>query len=74
MDDDRSSNVAGAESGPEASPAPEPREMTGREAGLAAKSLRERDPHNEPAPSAAPRDEPDSVPGDDCDGHVDRRS
>ena len=49
MDDDRSSNVAGAESGTDASPAPEPREMTGREADLASRSLRERDPRNEPA-------------------------
>ena len=62
MDDDRSSNVAGAEGGVEASPAPEPREMTGREAGLAAKALRERDPRNEPAPHPA-----------DEEGDVDRR-
>ena len=48
-DDDRRSNVAGAESGTEASPAPEPREMDGRERDLAAKTLRERDTHNEPA-------------------------
>ena len=48
-DDDRRSNVAGAESGTDASPAPEPREMTGRESDLAAKSLRARDLHNEPA-------------------------
>ncbi|HKP76175.1 MAG TPA: hypothetical protein VJT67_11575 [Longimicrobiaceae bacterium] len=52
MDDDRSSNVAGAEPGPDASPAPEAREMAGREADLAAKSLRQRDPHNEPAAPA----------------------
>jgi hypothetical protein len=49
-DDDRRSNVAGAESGTEASPAPEPREMDARERDLAAKTLRERDTHNEPAP------------------------
>jgi hypothetical protein len=47
-DDDRRSNVAAAESGVDASPAPEPREMTGREAELAAKSMRARDTHNEP--------------------------
>jgi hypothetical protein len=34
-DDDRRPNVAGAESGTEASPAPEPREMEGRERDLA---------------------------------------
>jgi len=46
-DDDRRGNVAGAESGTEASPAPEPREMDGRERDLAAKTLRERDTHHE---------------------------
>ena len=54
-DDDRRPNVAGAESGTEASPAPEPREMDGRERDLAAKTLRERDPHNEPAPTGNDR-------------------
>jgi len=63
-DDDRRSNVAGAESGTEASPAPEPREMAGREADLAAKTLRERDTHNEPASPGA-----DEAKG----GDVDRR-
>lgn len=48
-DDDRRSNVAGAESGTDASPAPEPREMTGDESDLAAKSLRARDPNSQPA-------------------------
>ena len=52
-DDDRRSNVAGAETGTEASPAPEPREMDGRERELAAKTLRERDTHNEPAPAGS---------------------
>jgi len=47
-DDDRRGNVAGAETGTDASPAPEPREMDGRERDLAAKTLRERDPHNDP--------------------------
>ena len=51
MDDERSSNVAGAEPGPDASPAPEPRETSGREAGLAAKSLSQRDTYNDPAPA-----------------------
>ena len=60
-DDDRRSNVAGAESGTEASPTPEPREMDGRERGLAAKTLRERDTHDEPA-------------GSDGADDVDRRS
>ena len=59
-DDDRRSNVAGAESGTDASPAPEPREMDGRERDLAAKTLRERDTHNEPAPTS-------SEQGDDVD-------
>lgn len=58
-DDDRRSNVAGAESGTEASPAPEPREMDGRERDLAAKTLRERDTHNEPAPAGS--HDPDDV-------------
>ena len=62
MDDDRSSNVAGAESGPDASPAPEPREMAGRERDLAAKTLRERDTRNEPAPADA-----DGARGEDVD-------
>lgn len=64
MDDDRRDNVAGAESGTDASPAPEPREMAGREAELAAKSLRHRDPHNEPAPPAGHDDGEDG----DVDG------
>jgi hypothetical protein len=51
-DDDRRSEVAGAIPGTEASPAPESREMTGREAELAAKSLRHRDLGNEPATPA----------------------
>ena len=63
MDDDRSSNVAGAEGGAEASPAPKPREMAGREADLAAKTLRARDLTNEPAPRG----------GREPDGDVDRR-
>ncbi|HEX6746833.1 MAG TPA: hypothetical protein VF092_06010 [Longimicrobium sp.] len=49
MGDDRRDNVAGAESGTDASPAPEPREMTGREAELAARTLADRDLTNEPA-------------------------
>ena len=61
-DDDRRSNVAGAESGTDASPAPEPREMEGRERDLAAKTLRERDTHNEPAPTGA-----DHADGEDVD-------
>jgi hypothetical protein len=62
MDDDRSSNVAGAEDGVEASPAPEPREMTGREADLAARTLADRET---PEPPAA---------GDDAqEDDVDRR-
>jgi hypothetical protein len=48
-DDDRRSNVSGAESGTDASPAPEPREMTGHESDLAAKSLRARNTDNQPA-------------------------
>jgi len=60
-DDDRRSNVAGAETGTDASPAPEPREMDGRERYLAAKTLRERDLRNDPT-------------SDDADGgDVDRR-
>jgi hypothetical protein len=61
-DDDRRSNVAGAESGTEASPAPEPREMDSRERDLAAKMLRERDPHNEPARTDEDRDDVDRRP------------
>jgi hypothetical protein len=61
-DDDRRSNVAGAETGTDASPAPEPREMDGRERDLAAKTLRERDLHNDP-----------TSPPDHTDGDVDRR-
>ena len=62
-DDDRRSNVGGAETGTEASPAPEPREMDGRERDLAAKTLRERDTHNEPAPTGAdPADDVDRRP------------
>ena len=60
-EDDRRSNVAGAETATDASPAPEPREMDGRERDLAAKTLRERDPRNDPT-------SPDHVEGD-----VDRR-
>ncbi|HSU14915.1 hypothetical protein [Longimicrobium sp.] len=60
-DDDRRSNVAGAESGTDASPAPEPREMTGRESDLAAKSLRARDPHNEPAVPSTDGEKDDDV-------------
>ena len=52
MGDDRRDNVAGAESGTDASPAPEPREMTGREAELAARTLADRDLSNEPHTSA----------------------
>ena len=61
-DDDRRSNVAGAETGTDASPAPEPREMDGRERDLAAKTLRERDLRNDP-----------TTPGDADDDDVDRR-
>ncbi|MFL5542651.1 MAG: hypothetical protein ACJ8J0_26960 [Longimicrobiaceae bacterium] len=61
-DDDRRSNVAGAETGTDASPAPEPREMDGRERDLAAKTLRERDLHNDP-----------TSPHDADEGDVDRR-
>jgi len=61
-DDDRRGNVAGAESGTDASPAPEPREMDGRERDLAAKTLRERDLRNDPT-------SPDDADG----GDVDRR-
>jgi hypothetical protein len=61
-DDDRRSNVAGTESGTEASPAPEPREMDSRERDLAAKTLRERDPHNEPAGAEEDRDDVDRRP------------
>lgn len=64
-DDDRRSEVAGAIPGTEASPAPEAREMTGREAELAAKSLRHRDTSNEPATPAHQAEE--------RDGDVDRR-
>jgi hypothetical protein len=48
MEDDRSSNVGGAEYGPDASPAPEVGEASGRELELRAKSLRARDTHNVP--------------------------
>ncbi|HET7234438.1 MAG TPA: hypothetical protein VFJ16_30775 [Longimicrobium sp.] len=47
-DDDRRSNVGGAESGVEASPAPEVGEASGRELELRAQSLRARDTHNVP--------------------------
>ncbi|HEX8904241.1 MAG TPA: hypothetical protein VF771_05325 [Longimicrobiaceae bacterium] len=66
MGDDRSSNVMGEDPGVDASPAPEPREMTGREAELAAKSLRARDLSNEP--------EPHPVHEDEKQGDVDRRA
>jgi hypothetical protein len=61
-DDDRRPNVAGAESGTEASPAPEPREMDGRERDLAAKTLRERDTRNEPGTGAAKGEDVDRRP------------
>jgi hypothetical protein len=48
MDDDRRSNVAGAESGVDASPAPDVGEASGGELELRAKSLRARDTANEP--------------------------
>ena len=49
MDDDRRSNVAGAESGVDASPTPDDvGEASGRELELRAKSLRGRDTHNVP--------------------------
>jgi len=48
-DDDRRSNVAGSESGVDASPAPsDVGEAGGREAELRARSLRARDTHNVP--------------------------
>lgn len=48
MDDDRRSNVAGAESGVDASPAPDVGEASGGELELRARSLRARDTANEP--------------------------
>jgi hypothetical protein len=63
MDDDRRDNVMGAESGEDASPAPEPREMTGREAELAARTMADRDTHNEPAVHA----DGDTEDADDVD-------
>ena len=65
MDDDRRSNVAGAESGVDASPAPDDvGEASGSELELRAKSLRARDTHNVPERML---DNPDE------DGDVDRR-
>ena len=66
MDDDRRSEVMGEIYGPDASPAPEPREATGREAELAARTLADRDTHNVPAEL---RDDADEDEG----GDVDRR-
>lgn len=63
MDDDRRSNVAGAEGGVEASPAPEGREMTGREADLAARTLADRDVHYDGEESVD-----EGRGGDDVDG------
>jgi len=66
MDDDRRSNVGGAESGVDASPAPDDvGEPSGRELELRAKSLRARDTHNVPERM---RDE-----NEDGEGDVDRR-
>jgi hypothetical protein len=60
MDDDRRSNVAGAEDGVESSPAPEPREMTGRERELAARTLADREsPEPHPAADDAGEDDVD---------------
>lgn len=63
MDDDRRSNVAGVEGGVEASPAPEGREMTGREAELAARTMADRDVHYDGEESIGEGGE-----GDDVDG------
>ena len=63
-DDDRRSNVAAAESGVDASPAPEVGEASGRELELRAKSLRARDTHNVPERMLNDQDK---------DGDVDRR-
>jgi len=63
MDDDRRSNVAGVEGGVEASPAPEGREMTGREAELAARTMADRDVHYDGEESVDEGGE-----GDDVDG------
>jgi hypothetical protein len=53
MDDDRRSNVGGAESGVDASPGPgDVGEASGRELELRAKSLRARDTDNVPGRSA----------------------
>jgi len=66
MDDDRRSNVAGAESGVDASPAPDDvGEASGGELELRAKSLRARDTANEPD-----RAKPE---GGEDGGDVDRR-
>ncbi|HYH81438.1 MAG TPA: hypothetical protein VEX86_16665 [Longimicrobium sp.] len=67
MDDDRRSNVGGAESGVDASPAPDDvGEASGRELELRAKSLRARDTANVPE-RIVPHDEPE---GDDVDGRA----
>jgi hypothetical protein len=63
MDDDRRSNVAGAEGGVEASPAPEGREMTGREAELAARTMADREVHEDSVEAVGEGGE-----GDDVDG------
>ncbi len=77
-DDDRRSNVGGAESGVDASPAPDDvGAASGRELELRAKSLRARDPHNVPERILGKDDGRDDSRNDNKDdgesGDVDRR-
>jgi hypothetical protein len=68
MGDDRRSNVMGELYGPDASPAPETRDVAGREAELAARTLADRDPHNDPAELRG-----ETSAEEEGDGDVDRR-